>query len=259
MIANQIAIGLKSLAQPFKKALHTAARLQADGVQIDARSDLHPAELSATGLRQLRKMLDDLNLRVGSVAFPTRRGYANLSDLERRVEAAGAAMRMASQLDARTMTITLGDLPEAEDDAHATLRDALESLTAQGEKLGVRLAAQAPSAEPAALRQFLANFPESALGVDLSPADLLLAGKSPREFVEGLGDQVAHVYANDAVRALGGGGTETVELGRGTADVPALLGMLEEHNYRGWLTVERRHSPSPIDDCRNAVAFLRAI
>lgn len=85
MIGVRVAIQTKCLAQPLKQALHTAGRLEADGVQIDLRQELLPAELSDTALRQLRKLLDDLNLRVGSVAFPTRRGYATTQDLERRL------------------------------------------------------------------------------------------------------------------------------------------------------------------------------
>ena len=60
---------------PFKQALATAAEIGAEAVEINARSDLKPGELSRTGVRHLRKMLADLNLKVAAVNFPTRRGY----------------------------------------------------------------------------------------------------------------------------------------------------------------------------------------
>ena len=50
-----------------------------------------------------------------------------------------------------------------------------------------------------------------------------------------------------------------VELGRGTADFPELLGMLEEYGYRDWLTIERRGSQQPIVEIGNAVKYLRAL
>src|SRR5215213_562163 len=103
MIGVRVAVQTKCLAQPLRQALHTASRLGAEGVQIDLRQELPAAELSDTGLRQLRKLLDDLNLRVGSAAFPTRRGYANPQDLERRLEATIEAMRAASKFSARVM------------------------------------------------------------------------------------------------------------------------------------------------------------
>ena len=78
----KIAIALASLRQPFKKALHTAARMGATGVEIDARHGLRPSELSDTGLRQLKKTLSDLNLRLAGVRFPTRHGYDIAQDLD---------------------------------------------------------------------------------------------------------------------------------------------------------------------------------
>src|SRR6056297_2353137 len=79
----------------LKKALAMAAGLGVSGVEICARTAVRPSELSDTGVRQLRKMLDDLNLQVAAVRFQTRRGYDQSADLERRVEATKDAMQMA--------------------------------------------------------------------------------------------------------------------------------------------------------------------
>jgi sugar phosphate isomerase/epimerase len=68
-----------------------------------------------------------------------------------------------------------------------------------------------------------------------------------------------HVFANDAVRGMGGMAGNDVELGRGTADFPELLAMLEEHGYRGWATVERRNSQRAVEEVGNAVRFLRSL
>ena len=56
MLQVKVGIQLASLRQPFKKALHTAARLGADAVEIDARTELRPSELSQTGARSLQQM-----------------------------------------------------------------------------------------------------------------------------------------------------------------------------------------------------------
>ena len=50
-----------------------------------------------------------------------------------------------------------------------------------------------------------------------------------------------------------------VELGRGSANLPNLLGRLTEFDYRGWVTIERQDSHDPITEIGNAVAFLRAL
>jgi sugar phosphate isomerase/epimerase len=238
--------------------LHTAGRLQAEGVQIDLRHELLPAELSDTGLRQLRKLLDDLNLRVGSTIFPTRRGYSAPEDLQRRLEATIEAMQATSRLGARAMLITLGSCPAPDSPGRATLHEALETLGVQGNRLGVELALQS-TAPVEELETLLGELPEGLVGFDLNPADLIISGRSPREFATRLGSHVVHLFANDAVRGFGSAGGSDVELGRGSADFPELLGLLEEQNYRGWATIERRHSAQPIDDGANAIRFLRSL
>ncbi len=223
MLSLKIALQTRCLAQGLKQALLTAARLGYEGVQIDAREELQPAELSATGLRQLRKMLNDLNLRVGSMAFPTRRGFASSEDLQRRIDATIAAMRMASRLGAGVLVVTPGPLPSADESMRSTLLDSLAVLATHGGRLGVLPALACPEAEPAELAELISALPEGLAGVDLNPADLIRQGQSPREFVGALGRRIVHVFANDAVSGLGGG-ADDVELGRGLADFPELLG-----------------------------------
>ena len=85
----KIGIELASLRQPPKKALHTAARLGGQGVKIDARAQFRPQEMTDTARRQIRKLLEDLNLRVSAVSFPNRRGYDVESRHGRAAPAAG--------------------------------------------------------------------------------------------------------------------------------------------------------------------------
>ena len=70
-----VAVRLDAMSMPLRKAIETASQLGASAVEIDARNDIHPTQLSDTGLRQLRKILDDRNLKVSALRFQTRRGY----------------------------------------------------------------------------------------------------------------------------------------------------------------------------------------
>jgi sugar phosphate isomerase/epimerase len=54
-------------------------------------------------------------------------------------------------------------------------------------------------------------------------------------------------------------GAVEVELGRGSAEFPELLGRLTEFDYRGWVTIERRESPDPLSEIGNAVEYLRSL
>ena len=260
MTKLRIAVQTRCFAQPFRKALHTAASIQCDGVQFDARNEVRPAELSDTGLRQLRKMLDDLNLRVGSMYFPTRRGYSEPSDLDRRDDATVAAIKVASQLQSKVLVCDLGRIPEsATDPAMDVLTEVFTALGSQGIRYGVQLAAQARYDTLDLLKSFLAALPEGSLYLDLHPGRLLADGHSPEKFVSALGQYIAHVHAVDGVRDFATGRNVEVVLGRGSADFPGLLGHLEEFDYRGWLTIERRDSDAAVEEMANAVKFLRAI
>lgn len=259
MAGLRIAIQTRSLQQPLKQALHAAGSLGCDGVQIDAREELRPGELSDTGARQLRKMLDDRNLRVGSVAFATRRGFAEPQDLERRLTATVDAMRMASRLGARVLVFAVGDVPPGEGPARGTLVEALASLAGHASRIGVELAAHCPQAPPADVVALLSELPAGLMGVNLSPADTIRAGGSPREAVKALGPRVVHFYANDAARGLGGGAAIDVELGRGSADMPELLGALEEFDYRGWITIAPHSPKRPVEEASDAIAYLRSL
>jgi sugar phosphate isomerase/epimerase len=255
----QIAVQTRCLAQPLRQALHTAGTLGFTGVQIDAREELRPAELSDTGVRQVRKMLDDLNLRVASATFASRRGFADSQDLERRLTATGDAMRMAGRLSARVLVLATGTLPATSTPERSTLVEALTSLAAQSGRLGVELALQCGDAGPDEVLALLAELPQGMLGVDLNPAEIIRGGRSPRDVAARLAAHVRHVYANDAVRGLGGAAAVDVQLGRGEAGMPELLGALEEFEYRGWITVAPRNSRRPAEECGDALAYLRAL
>jgi sugar phosphate isomerase/epimerase len=254
----KIGIQSRSLRQPLRLALLTAARLGAEGVEIDARTELPPAELSQSGLRQFRKLLGDLNLHVSAVAFPTRRGYDVPHELERRVLATQAAMRMAYELGAGVVINRVGRVPGAgESEEFARLVEVLGHLGAFGDRVGARLALQTGGEPPADLARLLAPLPERSVGVDLDPSGLIAGGHSPLESLDHVGRHVLHVHACDAARDAGR--TMEVELGRGMADLPAILGRLTEFDYRGWVTIQRRESANPVEEIGNAVAYLKAV
>jgi sugar phosphate isomerase/epimerase len=260
MSTLRIGIQTRSLRQPLRQALRTAARLGADGVEIDARRELPPSEMTQTGLREFHKLLGDLNLRVAAIAFPTRRGYDDPEELERRVFATQAAMRFAVDLKSDVVINRIGRIPDSDDDPRfGRLIEALTAIGAHGERVGARLAAQTADASPQSLARLLAALPEHTVGIDLHPGELIIAGRTPQEALELLGQHVLHVHASDAVRDFGAGRAKPVELGRGTADLPELLGRLTEFDYRGWVTIEARDAADPISEIGNAVAFLRSL
>ena len=131
---------------PFRRALETAAQLGVHSVEIDARAEIQPSQISDTGLRQLKKMLEDLNLRVASLRFQTRRGYDALADLDRRVEATKETMKLAYRLGAPLVVNSIGQVPENQTDPRwITLQQVMDDLGRHGARVGAFLCAETGS------------------------------------------------------------------------------------------------------------------
>lgn len=256
----KIGIGLSSLKQPFKQALHTASRLGATGIEIDARNEIRPSELSDTGRRQLRKMLDDLNLRVAAVRFPTQRGYEVLADLERRIDATKEAMRFAYSLGANVVINAVGYVPEDVNHvAYDQLQVSLGDLAGFGQHVGAMLACETGSEPVERLVGLIDSLAEQTIGIAFNPANLLVNDCYSEDAIAVCASRTLVVTARDAVRDLARRRGMDVPLGRGSIDFPQILGQLEQQRYPGWYIVDRPNSDQPIQDLGNAIQFLRAL
>lgn len=258
MLQIRIGVELASLRLPLRQALLTARELGVEAVEIDARTQLRPEDLSHTGVRQVRKVLDDLNLRVSAVTFRTRRGYQVLDDLEARLDATRRALKLAYDLGTNVVINHIGRIPpEANSAALGTMQDALADLGRYGQRIGAMLAAETGYESGADLAALIAKLPPGSIGVDFNPAGLILNGHSPREAIAALAPHVLHLHAIDATRDLALGRGMEVPLGQGNAEFPELLAALEEQQYRGYITVARQQSDAPRADLQQAIRFLR--
>ena len=257
MLELKTAIRLESLRQPFKKALVTAAQLGADGVEINGRTELRPADMSRTAVRHLQKMLSDLNLKVSAIHFPTRRGYGVAEDLDRRIDATKSAMTMAYELGCNVVVNKIGSVPaDVEHPQWSTLVQALTDLGNFSQKSGAWLAARAGSEGSQTLKQLIDSLPLHSLTVDFDPGDFLINGFDVNESMKTLASHVTSFRARDAVQDLSQGRGVEVQLGRGSVDWAYLLGALEEHNYRGYLTIQRDTEQNSIVQCGEAIEYL---
>ncbi len=258
MAQLRLSIRTSCLKQPIKQALLTAAQWGATGVEIDARQEIRPAELSDTATRQLRKMLDDLNLRVSSVRFQTQRGYDVTADLERRIEATKAAMQMAYRLGANVVVNQIGTVPsDATDPAWRQLKEVMEDLGKYGARVGAMLAAETGTESGTDLMNLLSSCDGGYVGVALNPANWIIQGFDVITNVIAVAERVQVVVARDAVRDLAARRGVEVPLGQGLAEYPDIIGALEDRQYRGWFVVDRNETQAPLEDCFQALTFLR--
>ncbi len=118
-----------------------AGQIGATGIQLDFRNEVNPAEMSGTGRRQFLHLLNEHGLKVAALDVPTKRGLCDQDGLNARVEAVKEAMQFAYQLEARTVTVQLSQLPDDQDEAgRALLKSVLNDLARHGNAVGASLA-----------------------------------------------------------------------------------------------------------------------
>jgi len=205
-------------------------------------------------------MLEDLNLRVSAVTYRTRRGYDATDDLDRRVSATQQALKLAYELGSNVVVNHIGRVPEDKSSsAWSNMVEALSDVGRYGQRVGATLPAEAGPESGELLAGLIAALPPGSLGVDLHPANLIINGHSPAEAARALAGHVVHVHATDGTRDLAHGRGIEVQLGRGLAEFPELLGILEEHQYRGFITIERRQAENAIAEIADAVKYLKSL
>lgn len=256
MAELNVAVRVDAMRMPLRRSLEMASRIGVSAVELDARNEIHPSQLSDTGLRQLRKMLEDLDLKVASLRFQTRRGYDNPQDLDRRVEATKSAMQLAYRLGAPVVVNAIGAVPESDDDPRwSSLQSVLNDLGKHGARVGSFLAAETGSESGETLAKILDGASDAFIAVALNPGQLIINRQNVRDAVVALKQRIQIVNAVDGVLDLAAGRGLSVPLGQGTADFPELIGMLEDVQYRGRYVVGRPDSTH--EELQQGVDYLK--
>jgi len=260
MAKLKIGVRLESFGLPLRRALQEAQRLGVSGVEVDAAGDLAPRALSQTGRREFRHLLRGHNLELTALGCPLRHGLDVALDQEARIEHVRKVMSLSFDLGPRITLVQAGRVPDDAEPAGAPrLSEALLALGHHGDRVGVVLALDTGLESGEALQKFLARFDTGGLGVNLDPANLLLGGFDPYESARALAGRVVHAHARDA-RAAGTRRTaQEVPVGHGDIDWLRYLSLLEEMDYRGWLTVVREAGDRRLADLADGVAFLRQL
>jgi L-ribulose-5-phosphate 3-epimerase len=256
----KIGISLKSLGLPLRRGLNEAQRLGVSGVEVDAVGDLAADQLSQTGRRQFRHLLKTYGLELTAVGCPLRRGLDAAENQEARIEHVKKVLSLSFDLGPRIVVIQAGRVPEEDADPRGgLLGEALLALGQYGDRVGVRLALETGLEPGAALARFLDRFNTGGLAVNYDPANLLMNGFDLYDAARALAGKIVHAHAKDARSASTSRSAQEVPLGHGDIDWLQLLGVLEEIDYHGWLTVERDSGDNRAADVAAGVGFLRRL
>lgn len=238
MELSRLCVPLMPLATDFRRALDAVRELGVGGIEVDGRHGIELLNLTDTGIRQIRKWLDDVGLRVAAVAFPTRGGYADEERLEARVAATKRALSQAWRLGAPVVLGRLGEIPAPDTPAWQLLIDVLTDIGRASQQAGSIFCVEASQAGPEELLRVLSAVPAGSLQIDLVTGGLLVHGHDPAAAAARLAADVGFVHATDAMPGAFAGHGRAVPLGTGQVDLPPVLATLEERGYRGWVGLE---------------------
>lgn len=243
MAELNLAIRLDSLGLTLKRSLDVAAQMGLRSVELNGRGEVHAEGMTGTGLRHLRKLLDERNLSVASLRFQTRRGYDNPQDLQRRVEATKAAMDLAYKLGARTVINSIGFVPDDVDDPrYESLQAVMQDLGRYGAKMGAFLAAETGAESGETLAGLISKDEDGFVAVALNPGQLVVNRHNVIDAVKALQERIQVVCATDGVLDLAAGRGVNVPIGEGTADFPQIFATLENFGFCGPCVVGRENS-----------------
>lgn len=243
MAELNLAIRIDSLGVSLKRGLDVAARMGVKAVELNARGEIHPETLTSTGLRHLRKLLEERNLSVAALRFPTRRGFDTPNDLQRRIEATKSAMDLAYKLGASCVINSIGFIPDETDDPrYESLQAVMDDLGRHGARVGAFLAAETGAESGAKLAELLGQNDDGYVAVAFNPGQLIINRHSVIDAINALKDRVQVVCASDGVLDLAAGRGIKVPIGEGTADFPQVFATLEDASFRGPCIVGREDS-----------------
>lgn len=253
----KIAIVAESTGLDVRAALLAAARVGAQGVQIDGTGALAPDALTATGRREFRNLLRSYDLSLAALNVPVRRGLDVAEDLQPRIERVRKSMQLAFDLGAGRVVVTCPKLPEESTPRGLLMRESLSALGAYGDRVGCVVALEIGYDPAAKVKDYLATFDTGSLKVTYDPANFLLHGHDPLANLHPLAGRIAHVHARDARSAGLSRGLQEVPVGAGDIDWMAFTATLQVLEFDGFMTVDREQGDDRLTDITNGVKFLK--
>lgn len=257
MFRIRISVPTLPLNENLKRAVHSAMRIGADGVQFDLRHEIRARDFGETARRELLHSLSEHDLTAASAHFPLRGALLEPDRMDERIAAIHDCLELAAKLRIRLLTLRIGRLPTEESATTSdVLLPVLNDLAARGNHLGV-LPCLIPCGDSAvALRVLIDSVSGGPLGIDADLAGWVLNRQSPVKQLRELHDLVRHIQIRDAVADLDGPGKE-VPVGRGEIDWDEIAGLLGEMDYTGWLHVTRTAGSDIPGDISRGVQYLR--
>lgn len=245
------AVSVDDLKLEIRAALDLSRRMGFRAIDIGAvRGPVSPEEMTRTAQRHFKKHLDDIGLRMSSLRGPTGgRGYADPAEGDRRLAAMRRIIALASDMRVPVVSTILGPAgQEMSDDAQSRLREALEVMASDSDRLGITVAIETAGISTPSLKDVLRQINCPSLLACCDSGAMLMQGEDPHRIADLLGGRIGLVRARDAIAGSPGAMGHEVAMGEGQLSPSALLAALAESGYSGDLVMTRSFGPQVVAD-----------
>ena len=254
----KVGVMIESFRLGVKPGIRKAGEIGADGFQIYVvKGEMAPWNLSKTGRRDFRKLVNSLGLEVSALCGDFGDGYTDPVHVSEVMDKTKAVLDLSADLQVPIVTTHIGVIPEDPNDpAWSVMKEAMTELGTYADKVGSCFATETGPESPTLMRKFIDEVDSPSLKVNYDPANLVMRGYDYLGGVGELSDLIVHTHAKDGVLNPDGSCLE-VPLGEGHVKWPEYLSALAVTDYDGFFTIEREVGDNPVGDILKAVQFLR--
>lgn len=179
---------------------------------------------------------------------------------QHRLEELLQGAKWAQKIGTPDLTTHVGFMPENPYDPnyHAVITT-LKILCTDLKNRGLHFNFETGQETPVTLLRAIEDIGTGNVGLNLDPANLIMYGKAnPCDAMDVVGDYVRGIHVKDGLYPTNGRslGAET-KVGDGKVNFPKLIGLLNEHKYKGHFTIEREISgEQQIADIKHAINLI---
>ena len=286
----RLAVATEDFGTPLKKAIALAATCEVSGLRLNCRTEVKPADATASSLRQILLYVRERQMKVAGLYCPTRHALYAPEYMEPRLDTIRKSMSLARKLDTQEVLIRCGRIPNpdaqpepktsanadidelanpfsfaptaprvtenTQEKEFALLCEILNDLTQHGNHVGCTLNLQLSTYDLPLTQRLFSEVKAGPLSIAFDPATAVMTAANVVNTFRNLYSKIGYVRARDALRDVDGAGIE-VAVGDGNVDWTQLLPTLSEADYHGWICVERTGGDERADDVRRGISVLK--
>jgi sugar phosphate isomerase/epimerase len=242
--------------------MRAAEELGFRAVEVAAvAGDLAPSNLSATGRRHLRRLVDNHGLDL--VALVADMPGVRLGDTQRLDEHVARTCQtidLAVDLDVSVVSAAVGALAHpAGGEARSDVIEALRQIGERADARGIRFALRPSTESGDRIVQLLDVLGCPSLRVGLDPASMVMAGTNPVADFQRVAKYLSLVHLRDGTAGSADRSGHETRLGDGEVDVPGILSVLEAAEFDGPHVLRRTASQTPVPDLQHGREMIARI